>query len=125
MQLSPIMFSDNFGATYLSANPVFYFRLKHLAIDYHFVCDLVQWFELRVVHVSAGEYLIDAFTKPLSRSRLFYLCNNICVNSCTPSILRGHITVYLGFPFIRFMLLLFVPLLIYIYIYTSTLSIMK
>ena len=55
MQLSPILFSDNFGATYLSANLVFHFRMKHLAIDYHFVCDLVQWFELRVVHVSAGD----------------------------------------------------------------------
>ena len=36
----PTLFLDNLGATYLYANPVFHSRMKHLAIDYHFVCDL-------------------------------------------------------------------------------------
>ena len=55
MQSPPTLFSDNLGATYLSANLVFHFRMKHLAIDYHFVHDLVQLFELHVVHVSDGD----------------------------------------------------------------------
>ena len=37
----PAMFSDNDGATYLSTNPVFHSCMKHLAIDYHFVHDMV------------------------------------------------------------------------------------
>lgn len=37
----PTIFSDNLGATYLCVNPIFHSRMKHLAIDYHFVCDLV------------------------------------------------------------------------------------
>ena len=41
VQLPSTLFSDNLGATYLSANPVFHSRMKHLAIDYHFVRDLV------------------------------------------------------------------------------------
>ena len=41
VRLTPTLFSDNIGATYLSANPVFHSRMKHLAIDYHFVRDLV------------------------------------------------------------------------------------
>ena len=85
MQLSPTLFADNLDATYLSANPVFYSCMKHLAIDYHFVCDLVQWSELHVVYVSASDQLVDALTKSLSRSRLFYLCNKICVLSSTLS----------------------------------------
>ena len=85
VQLSPTLSSDNLGATYLSANPIFKSRMKHFAINYHFVRDLVQLSELRVVHVSAGDQLVDALTKSLSWSRLFYLCNKNGVISGTPS----------------------------------------
>ena len=60
------MFSNNLGATYLSANPVFHSCMKHLAIDCHFVRDLVQSSELCVAHVSIGDQLADALTKSLS-----------------------------------------------------------
>ena len=66
----PTLFSDNLGATYLYANPIFHSRMKHLAIDYHFVCDLAQSFELRVAYVSTGDQLVDALTKSLSRLHL-------------------------------------------------------
>ena len=55
VRLSPTLFSDNLGVTYLSTNLVFHSYMKHLAIDYHFVRDLVQSSELRVVHVFAGD----------------------------------------------------------------------
>ena len=77
VQLLPTLFLDNLGATYLFANPVFHSRMKHLMIDYYFVCDLV--------HVSAGNQRADALTKSLSRSRLFYLCKKIGVIYGTPS----------------------------------------
>jgi hypothetical protein len=32
---------DNLGATYLSANPVFYARTKHIEIDFNFVREKV------------------------------------------------------------------------------------
>lgn len=37
----PTVYSSNIGATYLCVNPVFHSCMKHLAIDYHFVQDLV------------------------------------------------------------------------------------
>lgn len=37
----PHIYSATIGATYLCANPVFHTRMKHLAIDYHFVRDPV------------------------------------------------------------------------------------
>jgi hypothetical protein len=32
---------DNIGATYLSANPVFHSKTKHIEVDYHFVRERV------------------------------------------------------------------------------------
>lgn len=38
----PVIYCDNIGATHLSANPIFHFRMKHIALDYHFIRDNVQ-----------------------------------------------------------------------------------
>ena len=35
----PVIYYDNVGATYLCSNPVFHSRMKHVAIDYHFIRD--------------------------------------------------------------------------------------
>ena len=85
MQSPPTLFSNNLGVTYLSVNPVFHSRMKHLVIGYHFVRDLVQSFGLHVVYVSTSDQLTDALTKSLSRPYLLSLCNKIGVVSGTPS----------------------------------------
>ncbi|GJV24419.1 putative RNA-directed DNA polymerase [Tanacetum coccineum] len=45
---TPILWCDNLGATYLSANPIFRARTKHIEIDYHFVWEKVAQGDLRV-----------------------------------------------------------------------------
>nr|GEV57586.1 integrase, catalytic core [Tanacetum cinerariifolium] len=45
---TPILWCDNLGATYLSANPIFYACTKHMEIDYHFVREKVAQGDLRV-----------------------------------------------------------------------------
>ena len=79
------MFSENLGATYLSTNPIFHSRIKHLMIDYHFLRDLVQSSKLRVAYVSASDQLVDGLTKSLSLPCLLSLYNKIGVVSSTPS----------------------------------------
>lgn len=67
---TPVIYCDNVGATYLCANPVFHSRMKHVALDYHFIRQLVQSGLLRVSHVSSKDQLADALTKPVSRPLL-------------------------------------------------------
>ncbi|KAK0595375.1 hypothetical protein LWI29_006006 [Acer saccharum] len=87
---SPTIYCDNIGATYLCSNPVFHSRMKHIAIDFHFVREKVQSGQLRVSHVSSADQLADSLTKPLSRTRFALLRSKIGVSEM-PTILRGQI----------------------------------
>ncbi|KAJ6861975.1 retrovirus-related pol polyprotein from transposon RE2 [Populus alba x Populus x berolinensis] len=74
---TPVIYCDNVGATQLSSNPVFHSRMKHVAIDYHFLREKVQNGKLRVSHVSSADQLADLLTKPLPRSQFQYLHDKI------------------------------------------------
>jgi hypothetical protein len=58
------LWCDNLGATYLSANPVFHARTKHIEVDYHFVRERVSQGLLEVQLVSTLDQVADGFTKP-------------------------------------------------------------
>nr|DAD45035.1 TPA_asm: hypothetical protein HUJ06_003265 [Nelumbo nucifera] len=85
LSTSPVIYCDNVGATYLCSNPVFHSRMKHVAIDYHFIRDQVQSGALRVAHVSYEDQFADALTKPLARKRFHMLRVKIGVSSGAPS----------------------------------------
>jgi hypothetical protein len=55
------LWCDNIGATYLSANPVFHARTKHIEIDYHFVRERVAQKLLHVQLIGAGDQVADGF----------------------------------------------------------------
>ncbi|GKB84552.1 putative RNA-directed DNA polymerase [Tanacetum coccineum] len=59
---TPILWCDNLGATYLSANPIFHAHTKQVEIDYHFVREKV-----------------NIFTKPLPTPRFLFLRSKLQV----------------------------------------------
>jgi hypothetical protein len=59
------LWCDNIGTKYLSSNPVFHGRTKHIEVDYHFVRDQVMKWLLDVRFISTHDQLADGFTKAL------------------------------------------------------------
>lgn len=68
---------DNLGAKYLSANPVFHARTKHIEIDFHFVRERVAQKLLDVRFISSEDQLADGFTKPVLASKINKFCSNL------------------------------------------------
>jgi hypothetical protein len=71
------LWCDNMGAKYLSSNPVFHGRMKHIEVDYHFVRDQVVKRLLDVQFISTHDQVADGFTKPLPQQRLLEFRNNL------------------------------------------------
>jgi hypothetical protein len=64
------LWCDNMGAKYLSSNPVFHARTKHIEVDYHFVRERVSRNLLKIDFVPTGDLVADGFTKALSVRQL-------------------------------------------------------
>jgi hypothetical protein len=60
------LWCDNLGVKYLSANPVFHGRTKHIEVDYHFIRERVFRKLLIIDFVSSKDQVADGFTKALS-----------------------------------------------------------
>jgi hypothetical protein len=71
------LWCDNLGAKYLSANPVFHARTKHIEIDFHFVRERVAQKLLDIRFINSGDQVVDGFTKALPRVNLRQFRDNL------------------------------------------------
>lgn len=79
----PLLLCDNNSAIFLSSNPMSHKRVKHIHLDYHFLCELLVVGTLRIQHVSSHLQVVDIFTKIISRSlNVFFFRSKlrVCVN---------------------------------------------
>jgi hypothetical protein len=70
LQEKPSLWCENLGATYLSVNPVFHARTKHIEIDFHFVRERVAKNRLAIRFISSKDQVADGFTKALPVKKL-------------------------------------------------------
>jgi hypothetical protein len=71
------LWCDNLEAKYLSANPVFHGRIKHIEVDYHFVRERVFRKLLIIDFVSSKNQVANGFTKALLVRLLENFKNNL------------------------------------------------
>ncbi|GJX01277.1 ribonuclease H-like domain-containing protein [Tanacetum coccineum] len=84
-----LVYCDNGSAVFLSCNPVQHQRTKHIEIDIHFVRDLVDAGQVRVLHVPSCYQFADIFTKGLS-STLFEEFRSSLSVRCPPAPTAGE-----------------------------------
>ena len=67
------------SALYMTINPVFYARSKHIEIDYHFVSEKVIVGALITQYIPFTHQAADIFTKPLAFSKQAWssLCHSL------------------------------------------------
>jgi hypothetical protein len=65
------------GAKYLSSNPVFHARTKHIEVDFHFVRERVLSNQLQIDFVPTGDQVADGFTKGLAVRQLENFKHNL------------------------------------------------
>ncbi|KAJ8760941.1 hypothetical protein K2173_021979 [Erythroxylum novogranatense] len=83
--LPATLWCDNIGAVYLSSNPIFHGRTKHVELDYHFVREQVKLGTLIVRFISSADQLADILTKPLGTKAFLHLRDKLRLQSLPPS----------------------------------------
>ena len=76
---SPTLYCDNISALYMTINPVFHARSKHIELDYHFVRERVALGLLVTQHIPSTNQVADLFTKYVPKATLASFRTKLCL----------------------------------------------
>ena len=85
----PKILCDNKSALFMAFNPVTRSRSKHIAIDYHFLRELIANGSVKVAFTSSHLQLVDSFTKGVSKPQFLLFHNKLHVIPSTTLSLQG------------------------------------
>jgi hypothetical protein len=68
---------DNESTICMADNPVEHSRTKHIDIQYHFLRDHQQRWDIEIAYVNTKNHLADIFTKPLDEKTFSKLRNEL------------------------------------------------
>ena len=72
----PTIFSDSQSVIYLTKNPMYHERTKHIDVRFHYIRDVVAEGNLKVCKISTHNNHADMMTKPVPTNK-FELCSGL------------------------------------------------
>ena len=63
------LYCDNQSTIKLAKNPVFHATTKHIEVHHHFIRDLIQNGDIKLLYKPTEDQIADIFTKPLARDK--------------------------------------------------------
>ena len=76
---SPTLYCDNISALYMTINPVFHARSKHIELDYHFVRERLALGLLVTQHIPSTNQVANLFTKSIPKATLASFRTKLCL----------------------------------------------